>query len=103
MEASRRHVVTHALGVEPLVHRVRPRWSGMKLRPDLTEPDVVLAPTERARTMPRREGRRLVEEEELREPPGLQKGLPPPPLELEPAGDPALHGVPASYAACSVV
>jgi uncharacterized membrane protein len=61
----------------------------VKLLPDRTESVVVLAATERAGTVPRRERRRLVEEEQLGEPPGLEQGPAQPPTELKPAGDPA--------------
>jgi hypothetical protein len=62
------------LGVELRVDRVRARPSGVKLAPDLREADVVLASAQRARPMPGRERRRLVEEEELRELPGRRSG-----------------------------
>src|SRR5262249_19199039 len=50
-----------------------------------------------------REGRRLVEEEELRVAPGLEQRAAVPAAELEPAGDPALAGVAAANPTGGVV
>src|SRR5439155_794137 len=72
--------------VQPLVDLVRAARSGER-----EESLVVLAPAERAGAVPGRERGRLVEEEQLGEPPRLQQRLPPPAAELEPAGDPALR------------
>ena len=58
-------------GVELRVDRVGADMAGMERAPDLAEPVVVLAPTEGARAVAGREGRRLVQEEQLGEPAGL--------------------------------
>ena len=79
-----------ALLVELRVHRVGADLFGMELAPERAEANVVLAPAQRAGTVAGSEGGRLVEEEELREPPRLQQRLPMPAAELEPARDPAL-------------
>jgi hypothetical protein len=85
-----------ALLVESCVDRVCTDVAGMELAPELAEANVVLAAAERAGPMSRREGRRLVEEEELREAAGLQQSLAAPAAELEPARDPALAAVAAT-------
>ena len=79
-----------ALGMKLRVDRVRADLAGMKLAPELREAAVVLAAAERARAVPPSEGRRFVEEEELREASGLQQRAALSAAELEPAGDPAL-------------
>ena len=66
------------LGLESLlvelgVDRIGARLPGMKLAPELAEANVVLAPAERTRAMSGGESRRLVEEEELREPARLKQ------------------------------
>ena len=61
-----------SLGVELSVDRVRTDLVWMKLAPELAEVHVVLAAAQRARPMSRGEGGRLVQEEELREPPRLE-------------------------------
>ena len=63
-----------ALAVQLQVDRVGSGLAGMELAPDLAQPDVVGAAAERARPVPGGERGHLVEEEELREPPGLQLG-----------------------------
>ena len=72
------------------VDRVGSDLAGVKVAPDRDQAVVVLAPAERARAMPGREGGRLVQEEELGEPARLQQrtALPSPKLQL--AGDPPL-------------
>ena len=74
------------LRVEALVDLVGPRAD------ERHEAVVVLAAAERTRPVAGGERRRLVEEEQLREPAGLEQPRPLPVLELEPAGDPALDG-----------
>jgi hypothetical protein len=91
-------VMAPPLGLQPLVNRVRTR-----LADQLEEAVVVLAPAQRTRAVARSERCRLVEEEELGEPPGLQQGLALPPLELEPAGDPPLRRLAVADAALVVV
>ena len=78
------------LGVELRVDRVGADLIRVELAPDLAEPDVVLAAAERARAVPGRERRRLVEEEQLGEPAGLQQRLAVPAAEPETARDPPL-------------
>src|SRR5262249_60129752 len=68
----------------------------MQLQPEPGEAVVVAPATERARTVTRGEGRRLVEEEQLGEPPWLQQPRPPPAAKLQLAGDPSLPVVPTS-------
>ena len=96
----RRRTATRAAGAHACAGSTRSPWScsvdrvgaglaRVELAPDRAEAVVVLAPAERARAMPGRERGRLVEEEELREPPGLEQRPPQPAAELEPAGDPA--------------
>src|SRR4029450_1475467 len=87
-----------ALLVEP-----RDRVGVGRPKPEPLEAHVVLAPAERARPMTRGERRRLVEEEELRELPGLHQRLSGPPAELESAGDPALAVVAPEDASLAVV
>ena len=91
------------LRVKLCVNRISSDLIRMKPAPDRDQAVVVLAPAERARAMPGRESRRLVEEEELREPAGLEQRCAPPPPELEPAGDPPLPAVPPPNAAVLVV
>ena len=64
--------------------------AGMELGPDLAESHVVGAAAERARPVAGGERRRLVEEEELREPAGLHQRPALPAAELQAACDPAL-------------
>jgi hypothetical protein len=92
-----------ALGVKPPVDRVRADFTGMQLGPELREADVVLPAAERAGPMPGGEGGRLVEEEELREAPGLQERTALPAAELESASDPALAVVASADPAGVVV
>ena len=73
-------------GVQALVDLVGPRAD------ERHETVVVLAAAESTRPVAGGERRRLVEEEQLREPAGLKQPRPLPVLELEPAGDPALDG-----------
>ena len=82
------------LRVELRVDRVGADLVGMQLAPDLPEPHVVLAAAERARAMPRGERGRLIEEEQLGEAARLQQRLAMPPVEPEPARDPALAAEP---------
>src|SRR2546430_17409757 len=79
-----------SLGVELGVDRVRSPLPGMKLVPDREQPEVVLAPAERARPMSGRERGHLVEEEQARVAAGRHQRLPAPTTELQPARDPAL-------------
>src|SRR4051794_19804736 len=60
----------------------------MQCTPDLEETGVVVTPAERARSVPGREGRRLVEEEQLRELAGLQERRAMPVLEAQATRDP---------------
>ena len=85
-----------ALAVELRVDRVRPHPLVVGSLPRLGEPDVVLAATQRTRPMPGGESRRLVQEEELREPAGLQQRGSVPATELEPTRDPAPAGISTS-------
>ena len=83
-----------AVGPEPLtvklrVDRVGAGGAAMELLPQGADTGVVGMAAEGARTVARREGRCLVEEEELGEPTGLLERPPVPAAELEPAGDPA--------------
>ena len=80
--------VDQALAMEPIVYRVGTDRAAMELAPDLSEADVVLAPTERARAVPCGERRDLVEKEELGEAARLQEGITPPASEAESARDP---------------
>jgi hypothetical protein len=59
----------------------------VRLHPRLAEAEEILAAALRTRPVAGRQGGRLVQEEELGEPAGAQE-FAPPPLELEPAGDP---------------
>ena len=59
--------------------------------PERREPVVVVPAAECARAMPRRERRRLVEEEQLGELAGLEERRAVPVLEDQPAGDPASY------------
>ncbi len=92
-----------ALVVQLGVDRVRTDLAGVEPAPDRAEADVVLPPAEGARTMARREGRRLVEEEELREEARLEEAASLPALELEPAGDPPLRRIAPANPAGRVV
>jgi hypothetical protein len=90
--------LTTGFGVDTLamkvrVDRVRSRLIRVERAPDRAEPLVVLAPAQRARAMPGREGGGFVEEEELRELARLKQRPAFPASELEPAGDPALSVV----------
>jgi acetyl esterase len=91
------------LDVELRIDRVRADRSRMDLPPRGAEAPVVLIAAKRARTMTRGEGRCLVEEEELREPPRLEQRGAVPATELEPAGDPPPARVPPSDPARIVV
>jgi hypothetical protein len=75
--------------MELRVDHVRPDRAAMDSAPELAEAHVVLTPTERARTVPGRERRRLVQEEQLGELARLHQLLAVPAAELEPARDPA--------------
>src|SRR5438876_6848081 len=75
----------------------------MKLAPDRTQPPVVLAPAQRACAVAGGERRRVVEEEELGEAPGLEQRSAMPAAEPEPARDPPLPVVAAADASIVVV
>ena len=92
-----------ALGVKLSVHRVGADLTRMHRAPDRREADVVLAPAQGARAVARGEGGRLVEEEQLGEPAGLQQGRPMPVAEAEPARDPPRAGGATTDAAVVVV
>ena len=77
--------------MELIIDRVRTDPAGVQVAPDREQTVIVRAPTLGAGTVPRRERRRLVEEEQLRVAAGLQQRASPPAAELEPARDPALH------------
>jgi hypothetical protein len=91
------------LGMELRVNRVGADLAGMKFAPRRVEADVVLAAAEGARSMPCREGRGLIEEEQVGEAPGLQQRSSKPSAELEAARDPALAVVVTSDPAVLVV
>ena len=78
-----------ALGVELRVDRVGSFLSRMEVAPERGEACVVLAPAERARAVTGGERGRLVEEEQLCEPPRLQLRTAVPAAELQPARDPS--------------
>ena len=90
------------LPVEPGIDRVRAAV-GMQLTPDGSEAVVVGAAAQGARAMTGSEGSRLVEEEQLGEPPRLQQWPAQPAAELEPAADPPLSVIAAADAAVLVV
>jgi hypothetical protein len=100
-EGRRRHRVTsldarlaiEAFLMETSVDGVRASVGGVESPPDLREANVVLSSTQRARPMARGERRGFVQEEQLREPPGLHQRRPMPASEPEPARDPPLDGV----------
>jgi len=89
--------------MELQIHRVGAHVPTMELLPECTEANVVLTTTESARPMAGGERGRLVEEEELREPAGLEEPRSPPAAKLEPAGDPAPPVVAPADAARLVV
>ena len=91
-----------ALAVEPRIDHVGPGHA-VEVAPQRGEALVVLAPALRARTVTRREGGRLVEEEQLREPPRSQERGSTPSLELEAACDPAPHLIPPPDVALRIV
>src|SRR3954453_7536452 len=92
-----------ALGGQLEVDRVGADLAWMELAPDLAQTDVVGAAAERAGPMTRREGGRLVEEEELGELARLKLRAPLPAAELEPARDPAARRIDAADAPAVVV
>jgi hypothetical protein len=63
----------HTLAVELRIDRVGTDLAGVQALPDSGEPVVVLTTAQRARAVPGGEGRRLVQEEELRETTGLEE------------------------------
>jgi hypothetical protein len=79
-----------ALFVQAGVDDVGGRLAGMRQLPQREEALVVLAPAERTGTVSGCERGRLVEEEQLGEPAGLQERRAVPVLEAQAAGDPAL-------------
>jgi hypothetical protein len=79
-----------ALPMELRIDRVGSALVVVERRPDFDQEVIVGAAAERAGPVPGREGRRLVEEEELREAARLQKRPAVPAAELEPTRDPAL-------------
>jgi hypothetical protein len=83
-----------AFGMELRVDHVRSGPTAMELSPDLSEANEILAAAECAGSMTGREGGCFVEEEELREPAGLEQPRALPAAKLKPAGDPALAVVP---------
>src|SRR5215212_7691130 len=92
-----------ALRVEPSVDRVGAGLACVQPLPARDEAAVVVAPAESAGTVPGGERRRLVEEEELREAPGLLQGPASPAAEAQSARDPALAVVAAANPARVVV
>jgi len=93
----------NALGVKLSVYRIGADLSGMHRAPDRREADVVLVPAQGARAVARGERGRLVQEEQLGEPAGLQQGRPMPVAEAEPARDPSRAGVATTDATVVVV
>src|SRR4051794_7209881 len=91
------------LRVQPLVDCVGTGRPAVQLAPAREEAVVVLAAAERARAMAGCERGRLVEEEQLREPPGLQERRAVPILEPQPACNPPFAVVAAADAAVVVV
>src|SRR5581483_7938343 len=91
------------LAVEPLVDRVGVRGARVERPPERHEMPVVVPAAERARAVAGGEGRRLVEEEQLREAARPHERLAPPVAEPEPARDPPLTGVAAPDAPVLVV
>ena len=91
------------LGVQSIVDRIGPVLPRVQLLPDLDEPNVVLATTERARAVPGSERGRLVEEEQFRELPRLHERRPVPAAELQPARDPSPNAEEPPDAAVLVV
>jgi len=85
-----------ALLVELRIDRVGSGLARVHVAPDRDEAVEVLAAAQGAGAMPGREGGRLIEEEELGEAARLEERLAMPPLELEPARDPALAAVAAA-------
>jgi len=84
-----------ALVVQPGVDRIRAALARVDRLPKLSEAVVVGPPAERARAMSGGKGGGLVEEEELREPAGLEQGTTLPAAEPELARDPPAAGVAA--------
>ena len=66
-----RAILTDSLTVELLVDGVSSELPWVERAPKLAEPHVILAPTQRARAVPGSERGRLVQEEQLSEPPWL--------------------------------
>ena len=91
------------LAMESFVDDICALLAHMELTPEVDEPVVVLAATERARPVTGCERRRLVEEEQLREAARLHERPSVPAMELEPTRDPALHGEPSADASLGVV
>lgn len=92
-----------ALPVELRIDRVRSDLARVKRPPHLTESVVVIPSTLRARPVARCQRSRLVEEEQLGEPPGRHQRRAPPAAEAQPTGDPALGGVGPSDLALLIV
>jgi hypothetical protein len=101
----RRVVVTlrARVGIDAFQVKLRVDRVGPAGPRELEETDVILAATERARTVPGGERRDLVEKEELGEPPRLQQRLTVPTAELQLTRDPALAVVTAANLPVAVV
>src|SRR6186997_2044673 len=85
------------------VDAVGPGRSRMQRSPDPDEPHVVVAPAERAGSMPGGERRGFIQEEQLGEPAGLEERGTMPSLEPQPAPDPSLPRVAAADVTVVVV
>jgi hypothetical protein len=85
------------------VYRIGTDLSGVHRAPDRREADVILASTQGARAVARGERGRLVQEEQLGEPAGLQQRRSMPIAEAEPARDPSRAGVATTDPASVVV
>jgi hypothetical protein len=95
--------VREPLPVQARVDDVRPGLARVPLGPEVAEAHIVLAPAERAGPVPGGEGGRLVEEEQLGEPPRLEERRAVPAAELQAARDPAPPGVAPADPALVVV
>jgi len=102
VEAARPRRGVDPLVVQPAVDHVRAALV-VEPAPDRREPVVVRAATLGTRAVPRPERRRLVQEEELREPARPLERRATAPAELEAARDPAPHLVHAPDVALRVV
>jgi hypothetical protein len=95
--------VLDTLPVQLLVDDVGTGLPRMDPTPELAEAGVVGPAAQGAGPVARGECRRLVEKEQLGEPPRLQQRRAAPPAELEPARDPAAPGVPSADPSLVVV